>query len=282
MSETATPIVKNMKLLTLCTAISLFIVTGGAIYCVVDIFKNYNLPIPFPVNTALYSLFVLALLFAVFKMIMIYRNIPDNIESTLKHLLKELNIAYIIINALSIYAVITIGFTLFLSILEPIGETNGTYYGLEALIIFLARILEMIIIFIILLIPFIYPLVSSLINLIINIIIAVKFDSYYDTTHHPKIKDWFTFVSGSRLFLGMLMIFSLPFTKLSLKDIPLIICLMGFTLYSIFILLLIRYYGKLIDKTNPVIAVPIDIADTEVIGYEELEQYSNNNYDINN
>ena len=281
MYQTAAPIIEKMKTVILGIAISLFIITAGFTSFGFFILSDYRLPIPLPVNTAIYSLLVLALLYAVFQVIKIYRNIPDNIETTLKRSLKEMNITYIIIFASSVYACITIGINLYFMFKGSIIETEDTYYGLDALVGILGIFFEMVIV--LLLCASIIPhIIAFSVNLVINIIIAAKFDTYYNTKQHKRIKDWFTFISAARLFIGVISICTFVSAKIQLIMVPLILLSLGFTLYSIFVLFLIRFYGKLIDiQTYPVISVSDNINDTEVIGYEDFAQYSNNYYDIN-
>ena len=308
MNEKLLSVIGKMKILTLCTAVSVIVFTVGFAAFSVCVFTDYRLPIPLPFHAAIYSLLVVTFLFAIVQMIKIYSGIPDNIETTLKSSLKKLDIAYIIIFALSVYAVITIGLNQILTN----GGSDSKYFG-GAMAALKAELLE-IFAKITMVVAFVPLILIFVINLIIAIVIAVKFDSYYITPawlsggskihcagktivnnkvrrnlpagaypppEHPRLTKYFEFVSATKAFFSAILLFSVIPMKVSPMTLSLLIFSAGSAAYSVFIILLIRYYDKLAEiQKNPTIVISQEFTDTDVIGYEDPTQYANNNYDI--
>ena len=245
MSETIAPIVKKMKILTLFTAISLLITAGGIAACTFYFLKDNIFDVPMPISAFMYSLLVLTMLYAAFKMIMITNSIGDK----LKQSLRELNIIYIIISILSTYLAFTFGlnFIKYIIINQIVADIFDDTTGI--------KIIFMISFYFLMYLPLMYVFVSInivhiiiiIVNFVIGIILSINFEKYYIRNSHKKLTEYYSIISYIRIIasLTLMWIFSIMWFNNKILTIDIFVLFTGISVYNFFVLLLIRNYKKL-------------------------------------
>ena len=253
-------IILKIKSATMGLALSLLAATAGIIGYALYMLKDYRLKIPIAASECIYLLLSLSLLYAVFGLITIYAALPQYTDEKLNRSLKKLNISYIIISTLSVYAAVTMWLNLVRSVVydNRINEYIDYFTGNDPLLFLFVLLLIVLLITIVGGAVFVLIVILAA-NFIINIglflVAASDFKTSSLISKTMKKSDYFLLISIVRILITVIItpLFIITF-RFGYSALPLIICevfIIGFMFYNIFALRLLRQLKKYMYLKNP-------------------------------